>query len=71
MRLEISSSPVRAVRVTQPEMSVPALVILLGAIDRPVPVVQARRGAGGRRVGARLGLGQSEGAEPAARAELR
>ena len=44
---------------------------LLGAVDHPVAVVAARAGADVAGVGARLGLGQPEGAELAPRGQVR
>ena len=65
---EISSvRPVRAVIVTQPEISVPELVMNCFAPSiTHSPSVEPGAGAGGAGVGAGLGLGEPEGGEPAA-----
>ena len=72
IRFEISSSPVRAVMQTTPEMSVPALVMncLAPSITHSPP---SRRRARARvaGIGARLGLGQPERAEALAGAQPR
>ena len=71
MRLEISSSPVRAVIATWPEMSVPALVMncLAPSITQLVVVERrARLDVAGVRAG--LGLGQPERAELAPGAQV-
>ena len=69
---ETSPSPVRAVIVTKPEMSVPLLVMNCFAPfttqSSPSSSARVRDVAG---VGAGLGLGQSEGAEALARAQPR
>ena len=71
IRFEISSSPVRAVIVTQAVMSVPALVM---KIFEPLTIHSPSRSsagrARGRRVRARAGLGQPEGRELPARGEV-
>ena len=70
--LEISSSPVRAVMVTSPEISVPALVMnIFDPFDHPLPRLQAGGCPRGARVRAGSGLGQAEGGEPLARGQRR
>ena len=44
---------------------------LLGAVDHPLAVVEARAGADVAGVAAGLGLGEAEGAELCARAQVR
>ena len=66
--LEISlravASPVTAVIVTQPEISVPALVMnCLAPFDDPLAALELGAGLGVAGVRAGLGLGQPEGGE--------